>query len=170
MKVRRLVPADGHAFQELRLAALQATPEAFASSFDEEKNTPLSIIAGRLGPSDTSAVFAAEAEARLVGLIGIYRENAIKARHKANIWGMFVHLEHRKRGIGTALVREALAFARTLPGLRQVRLSVNASNLPALALYQAHGFHSYGTEPKSLVVNGAVHDEIHMVLFLGRET
>jgi len=170
MKIRRLVPADGRAFQELRLAALQAAPEAFGSSFEEEKDTSPSVVGDRLAPSETSAVFAAEAEGRLVGVIGIYREKAVKARHKANIWGMFVRPEHRKGGIGAALVREALAFARTLPDLHQVRLSVNAANLPALALYKARGFRSYGTEPKSLLVNGKAHDEIHMVLFLGSET
>lgn len=60
----------------------------------------------------------------------------------AHIFILYVMPEHRRRGIGTALMRHAENWARTR-GDRQIGLQVYQTNKPALALYQQL---SYQTE------------------------
>ncbi|MDT9002288.1 GNAT family N-acetyltransferase [Paucibacter sp. APW11] len=55
--------------------------------------------------------------------------------HGAEIRGLFVHPEHRGRGIGRALLMHLLGL---VPG--EARLYVALSNAPARELYQRHGF------------------------------
>ena len=50
---------------------------------------------------------------------------------------------YRRRGIGDALVADALARGRAL-GLAFITLEVRASNAPAIALYERHGFRQVG--------------------------
>lgn len=59
-------------------------------------------------------------------------------RH-AHIFLLYVVPEHRRRGIGAALVRQAENWARSR-GDRQLGLQVFLSNQPALNLYQKLGF------------------------------
>lgn len=59
-------------------------------------------------------------------------------RH-AHIFLIYVALEHRRQGIGTALMRHAEAWARER-GDRQIGLQVFESNQPALALYRSLGY------------------------------
>ena len=57
MLFRALTPEDAAAFQALRLRGLQECPEAFASSYEEEVDTPLSEIENRLQLKDDSVIF-----------------------------------------------------------------------------------------------------------------
>jgi hypothetical protein len=56
MNIRRLQGDDAATFQALRLAALLDTPEAFASSHEEEKDLPLAAVARRLDHQPGHAV------------------------------------------------------------------------------------------------------------------
>jgi RimJ/RimL family protein N-acetyltransferase len=58
----------------------------------------------------------------------------------------------------------AIAFARALPGVRQVHLCV--SSPAAAVLYQRLGFRTWGVEPAAMIVDGTLVDEKHMVLDL----
>lgn len=71
--------------------------------------------------------------------------------------------EFRRRSVGRLLVARALEHSFSLRGVRQVNLSVNAANGPAIALYKAAGFQSFGVERGYLLVNGVLEDEMHMV-------
>jgi ribosomal protein S18 acetylase RimI-like enzyme len=59
----------------------------------------------------------------------------------AHIFLLYVDPNHRRRGIGAALVRYAEKWARTR-GDRQISLQVFQTNQPALNLYQSLGFQS----------------------------
>jgi ribosomal protein S18 acetylase RimI-like enzyme len=61
-------------------------------------------------------------------------------RH-AHIFLLYVHPEHRRRGIGSALMHCAETWARNR-GDRQMGLQVFQSNHPALRLYENLGYHS----------------------------
>ena len=50
---------------------------------------------------------------------------------------------HRRRGIGTKLLDEAVAWARTV-GVRKLELHVFPWNEPALHLYESFGFEREG--------------------------
>jgi ribosomal protein S18 acetylase RimI-like enzyme len=166
MHIRRLTPADAEIFQAFRLAALQDAPMAFGSSFQEEKDFPASVIEGRLALRSDRGPFGAFQGEELVGFVALGRENLKNLAHKAFVWGMYVKPEHRGRGIAKALLNEALSLARSVSEVRQVNLSVIASNASAIRLYESLGFKAFGCEPGALRINGELHDELHMFLRL----
>jgi RimJ/RimL family protein N-acetyltransferase len=164
MHIRRLTPQDSASFQAVRLAALQDAPSAFGSSFEEERSFPSSVIEARLALKPDRGPFGAFDGEELVGLVALGRESMQKLAHKALVWGMYVKPEHRGKGIGKALLREALSLARSVPEVVQVNLSVNAANASAIRLYEAAGFKAFGREPRAMRINGEFHDELHMYL------
>lgn len=163
MLIRRLAPPDAFAFHALRLAALRECPSAFSSSYEEECETPLTIIAARLAPDSGRDVFGAFDGAELAGMVVIGREEARKLRHKASIRGMYVCASQRGKGVGRRLLEQALDCAAAMPGLLQVNLSVTASQSAAVALYQAMGFTVFAREPGALMVDGVLYEDMQMV-------
>ena len=166
MAIRRLTPSDSSCYQALRLAALRDAPSAFGSSYEEEKDFPPDFIRSRLAAKPDGGVFGAFEGTSLLGLVALVRDKGQKRAHKALIFGMYVTPVARGKGTGRALLLEALALARSVPAIRQVNLSVNAGNAPAIHLYESAGFKAYGREPAALFVDGELHDEIHMILQL----
>ncbi len=166
MSIRRLAPADAHDFRALRLHALQDSPTAFGSSFEEHQDRPLAEAVVMLGVASGHHMFGAFDGASLVGIVGVSREEGAKERHRGCLRSMFVAKSHRGQGLGKALMGAAVTFARTMPGLRQLTLDVTAGNLAAIATYQGFGFKVYGTAPQALFVDGQYHDEVNMVLHL----
>lgn len=153
---------DAAAFQELRLRGLRECPTAFASSYEEEHETPLDVIADRLTPSADRAMFGAFDESILAGVVGIQREEMLKLKHKAFIWGMYVAPEYRNQSVGGRLVAGALKHAFMSYGVRQVNLGVNAQNVAAIALYERAGFRRFAIEHGFMFVDGTLHDELQM--------
>ncbi|MBL8523483.1 MAG: GNAT family N-acetyltransferase [Betaproteobacteria bacterium] len=166
MIVRSLSSDNAAEYQALRLRGLLEWPSAFASSHEEEVDTPITAIAARLQPKDDGAIFGAFMDDRLVGIVGLQRETMQKLAHKAYIWGMYVAPEARKLGVGKALLQHALDHARDAMQVRQVNLGVNASNDAAIALYKSLGFEPFGIERGFMLLDGELHDEIHMVRVL----
>ena len=153
MEIRRLSAADAAEFQALRLRGLRESPEAFGSTYADEMDRPLDVVAQRLaGDPESGFVLGAALEAggALAGVAGCYRESSRKRRHVAIIWGMFVAPEARGRGLGGALLDAAVARAGEWPGVEQVTLTVVTGNASARALYVRHGFLSFGVEPRAL--------------------
>jgi ribosomal protein S18 acetylase RimI-like enzyme len=63
----------------------------------------------------------------------------VKGDRHAHIFLLYVMSEHRRRGIGSALMRHAQEWARAR-GDRQIGLQVFQSNQPALSLYHQLGY------------------------------
>jgi RimJ/RimL family protein N-acetyltransferase len=163
LAIRALDRTDAAAFQALRLQGLQAHPEAFASSWEEESTQPLAEVAERLAPRPGGLVFGAFEGDALVGLVGLGREAMAKLAHKGWIWGVYVAPASRQRGIAEALIGHALEHAARAWRLRQVNLGVNTRNAAAHALYLKLGFEPFGLERAFLRVGDQWHDEHQMV-------
>jgi ribosomal protein S18 acetylase RimI-like enzyme len=163
LAIRALGRADAAIFRSLRLYTLQESPAAFASSYEEECERSLDTFAQRVTPNELGCVFGAFAGDELIGMLGVRREEGRKLAHKAFVWGVFVKPEFRQQGAGAQLVEAALAFARAALEVRQVTLGVNATNSPAIALYERVGFVRYGHELAAIQVNGVLHDQLLMV-------
>lgn len=168
MQYRVLTSEDAAGFQRLRLQGLQETPIAFSSSYEEERDRDLSLIASRLEPDETGVVFGAFLDSTLVGVTGVRRETHSKLAHKAWLWGVYVAPEQRRKGIGRELILRTLDHAFSRFGVRQVNLGVNTASQAAKSLYESLGFVAFGLERAFQLVDGVFYDELHMVC-LGEE-
>jgi ribosomal protein S18 acetylase RimI-like enzyme len=161
--IRRLLPLDAAQFQALRLRGLREAPTAFGSSYEEECDRPVSAVAERIASNTDGFILGAFIDDVLVGVVGMQREAPRKMAHKMVLWGMYVAPEARGGGVARGLVDEALERAFAMSGVLQVNLGVNAANSPALALYRAAGFTTFGLERGFMLVDGVLEDEVLMV-------
>jgi GNAT superfamily N-acetyltransferase len=166
--LKKLVPSDATLYQSLRLRGLQESPAAFSSSPADEAGRTIAEIEARLTPvpDGSRCTFGAFVDGHLAGLVAFIRAQRVKLMHAADIAGMYVAPDFRRRGLGGQLVDAAIAHGRTLPGLRQLHLTVNASNEPARALYRSRGFACVGVQPEALCVNERYYDYEYYVLRL----
>jgi RimJ/RimL family protein N-acetyltransferase len=163
MVIRRLSPSDVINYRQLRLHALRECPAAFGSSYSEEVKRPLKAFVSRVKQTRIDWAFGAFDKDRLVGVLNLSRENRMKEKHKASIFGMYVAMKMRRKGIGRELLKQAVGTAKGIRGLRQVRLAVVETNRPALRLYQDCGFEIYGREEAALFVNGTYYAMLFLV-------
>lgn len=166
MKIRKLGVQDAENYLNIRLKALRNNPEAFGSSYEEEKDRTIEMYGKRLSSED-SYTYGAFRQGKLIGTVTLVREKYLKFRHRANIVGMYVDLDNRGAGVGKALLIEAINKAKTIEGMEQLNLSVVTTNENAVKLYTSLGFEIFGTEKRALKLAESTYlDEHHMVLSL----
>ena len=157
-EIRPLTADDATIFREIRLEALQQHPAAFGTSYEEALARPLENYSALL--EDTHVCGGFQAGEQLCGIAGLFWHEAVKARHRATLFSMYVRPQARGTGLADTLVTHLLDHARG--AFEVVLLRVNAGNPTACRLYERHGFVPYGTEPRSLKVDGVYHDEVLM--------
>lgn len=137
--VRRVGEDDWARVRKIRLAALQESPAAFASTYERESGFDEETWRSR---ARTAAWFLAYDGTRVVGLVAGIREEAAPAyeRHVVSFW---VAPDHRARGIASALLTSVVDWARQ-DGAQLVTLWVVDGNQPAAKLYLRHGFQYTG--------------------------
>jgi len=128
----------GVAFRAMRGADVPAVAalhrDAFAMPWSErvwrhEVRAPSSRVWVAVRPGDSGG------EA-VVGVVVLW----LLPPPEAEIATLVVHPEHRRQGIGRALLRQALTYACAQGPVQRVFLEVRADNAPAQALYRAFGF------------------------------
>ena len=157
--IRRLTPLDAGDFFAMRLRCMHDAALQFRSAPDDVEREGVDYWRERLGSPNDRIVGAFDGS-RLIGIGGIVREDRVKLRHKALLFGMFVASDATGRGIGRAivdaLVNEAHGFVNAL------HLTLMADNQRALALYERAGFVVYGREPQSVMQPDGPGDEFLM--------
>jgi diaminopimelate decarboxylase len=103
----------------------------------------------------------------VVGSLSIRRDPQRATRHVATL-GMFVIEPWRGRGVGSALMAEALRWARA-NGVQRVELTVYPHNRAAIALYRRFGFDEEGRLIRHARKSYGYEDEILMAAWLGSE-
>jgi ribosomal protein S18 acetylase RimI-like enzyme len=166
--VRRLGPNDAPAYILLRAESLAREPLHFGSSPETDRFKDETVARARLDGGERSPVFGAFDGAELVGAVGLVCESALKAAHRATVWGTYVDPSQRGRGIGRALMTALIEHARKLAGIDWVQLDVSSVADEARRLYERCGFVAWGCEPDGLRANGASTDVLHMALRLER--
>ena len=168
--IRTLTEHNATDFRSIRLRALQESPEAFASSYEDSKDEPLSTFAERIHPRtdfpERFVLGAFDQAGQLVGNAGLVRERGRKMQHKAMVWGMYVAPKMRSQGIGKMLMQNLIELSTTISGLEQLYLGVVTTNRAARQLYLLLGFRIYGVEPHALKLDELYFDEELMVLSL----
>ena len=89
-----------------------------------------------------AAVFVAEEDGVVVGRLSVARDPHQASRHVADL-GLMVAATHRRRGIGRALLEQAVDWARET-GVRKLELHVFPWNEPAIRLYEQFGYERVG--------------------------
>jgi RimJ/RimL family protein N-acetyltransferase len=141
--IRRAEPADAAALVELgRAVGSEAgrwliTTDDWRSSSDERR------YLRALRRYEHAAVYVAETtDGAIVGRLSLARDQHPASAHVADL-GLMVAASHRRRGIGRALLEEAVAWARER-GIAKLELHVFPHNEAAIALYEQFGFEREG--------------------------
>ena len=114
-----------------------------------------------------AAVFVADDDGEVVARLSVSRDPHPASRHVADL-GLMVAASHRRRGVGTTLLEEAVSWARAA-GIRKLELHVFPWNEPALALYESFGFEREGYRRRHYVRGAEEVDAILMAYLLDRE-
>lgn len=104
---------------------------------------------------------------RVVGWLSTMREDQSATRHVATL-GMGVASDRRGMGVGSALLAEAVRWARSM-GVEKLELSVYPDNRRAQALYRRFGFVDEGRLARHSKKSYGYEDEILMGMWLGSD-
>jgi GNAT superfamily N-acetyltransferase len=146
--IRTFHTSEWQTYRDARLRALQDSPDAFSTTVDEARRWPENEWAARFRRArvDTDLPLCAEVDGVVAGMAWARIDAA--ALQTAQVYQMWVEPAHRGRGIGRALLEEAISWALTR-GARRVALGVTCGNAAASRLYAAAGFVPIG-EPGPL--------------------
>jgi len=123
----------------MRAAHLDALAELERQAFSrpwsydalaEELQNPLAVF-----------MVAEDADGTALGYLGMHH-----ILDEGMVANLVVRADCRRRGIASALLRQARAYAEEHE-LNRLTLEVRASNAAAIALYQSHGFEPEGLRP-----------------------
>ena len=111
-----------------------------------------------------AAVYVAVDGGRIVGRLSLARDPHPASTHVADL-GLMVAESHRRRGIGTALLEAAVAWAKG-SGVSKLELHVFPWNEPAIQLYERFGFEREGLRCGHYLRNGDAVDALLMAYHL----
>jgi putative acetyltransferase len=167
ISVREATPADAAALLA-HLKALAAepginiplAPDEITTTLDQEKSLLASIA-----EAPNAIMLVAEADGALVGELSLRAISPRRAVCHVATLGMSVKHDWRRKGVGRALMTEALAWAPTA-GITRVELYVYARNAAAIALYEQLGFVVEGRRRNFIREGDAYLDDLVMARLL----
>ncbi|WP_010288830.1 GNAT family N-acetyltransferase [Kurthia massiliensis] len=116
--------------------------------------------------NEREVVFVAEEDDKVVGWLYFQSSQRVLLQHVGTI-GMMVDEKYRHQGIGIALLKYLLKWARKNPLIEKVSLSVFSINEPAIALYKKAGFLEEGRKVKEFKIDDDQYiDDILMYKFV----
>jgi GNAT superfamily N-acetyltransferase len=147
MEIRRIRADEGLQLKALRLRALADSPMAFGSTLAREQAYPDALWHERAAngaAGDQVVTFVADDDNRLLGMAAGLTADAESPPDPIMV-GVFVDGTVRRQGIGAALVKKVIDWARA-HGSARLLIWITASNEPALALYRRYGFRVTGVK------------------------
>jgi RimJ/RimL family protein N-acetyltransferase len=159
--VRPALPGDADALVELGRGV--AAEEGLWLTYDRSRGDERRNIRS-VQRDPNVAVFVAETPEGVVGRLSIARDRGSYSHHVAEL-GLMVAHGARRRGIGSALMKEAIQWARSV-GVVKLELTVFPHNEPAIALYRKLGFREEGVLARRYFIEGRYVDAMLMGLDL----
>jgi ribosomal protein S18 acetylase RimI-like enzyme len=165
------LPADLRALHQQELAVVgdgRGTVWALEDIRDvaafEERFAPFFDRASR----DDHCLFVAEVDGSVAGCGIVRRVRPTFMRH-VGVFSLEVHTAYQRRGIGRALLRQCVAWARE-NGIERFELYTRSDNDRARALYESEGFVHEGTRQRFVrLPEGTYVDDVVYVRFLCSE-
>ena len=164
IRIRPAEPGDAQPLVELageiggEEGAWLLTTDAWRSSAEERRY----LRAVRRHPD--AAVYVVEDADRIVARLSLARDVHPASRHVADL-GLMVSASHRRRGVGRALLDQAVVWAESV-GVQKLELHVFPWNEPAIALYESFGFEREGVRKAHYLRDGVAVDVILMALLV----
>ena len=123
-RLRELNALFGEVFEDLASYALAPPSDAYLQRM--------------LGPAETIALVATEADAVIGGLVAYVLDKLEQERSEIYIYDLAVAGAHRRRGVATALIAEVQRIAAQVGGW-VVYVQADYGDDPAIALYSGLG-------------------------------
>jgi len=137
---------------------LPMQPDEFPLTVEQER-----AFLAEVARSDNSLFLLAEVAGEVVGILN-YRGGTRRAmRHVATL-GVSVRRAWQGKGIGRALMTEAIHRARSSGVIRRLDLMVYCDNQRAIQLYERLGFVAEGVHRKAILREGQFIDEQTMAM------
>ncbi|RVU85957.1 GNAT family N-acetyltransferase [Leucothrix sargassi] len=146
IKIDTITQGNWEAYRDIRLASLQDAPEAYCSTYEREAAFTENEWKARLLPmGDTLHILPIMAKYKDLnaGVASIVIDK--KTPNKATIYQMWVSPDCRGQGVGQALMRYMISWAKEQQ-LTQLELAVTTTNLAAISLYKSIGFIDFGKQ------------------------
>jgi GNAT superfamily N-acetyltransferase len=143
IEVRTFDVAEWREYRNMRLCALQDSPDAFGSTYEESSRIHDTEWVDRLERVTAKTDFPVKATAD-----GIFAGMAWAKIESSNLdiarlYQMWVALEFRGKGIGKALLLAAIDWSKSRRA-KAMQLGVTCGDSPARRLYESEGFVSAG--------------------------
>lgn len=136
--VRRATPADANALVELGERVGREDGRWILGTGPWRSVTDERRYLRTIHKHPDAAVYVAEDEGAIVGRLSLSRDQHPASRHVADL-GLMVAESHRRQGVGTMLLDQAVVWARASE-IAKLELHVFPWNEPALGLYTSFGF------------------------------
>lgn len=165
--IRRVTPEDVGPFVTHRLRAaldygkIATEPDEVETDLERQKE-----FLARWTSSEEGLLLCATVGGEMAAMLGLHPIPFKKCRHVRDL-GMSVVDPWKGLGLGTALLGEAVEWARSHPGVFKLTLQVFDENEAALALYRRAGFVEEGRlRAQYRFRDGSYHDAVVMRLFV----
>lgn len=141
--IRLISPDEFENYKKLRLLGLQSDPKAFLSTFEYEKKLSDNYFLRKIANSTYENIFGFYGffiNNELLGYVQLSNSYLQKKQHIAYLYELFVHPDHREKGIGTKLVQHLIDICKESSKLEYLVLYVNSGNKSSIQLYEKVGF------------------------------
>jgi RimJ/RimL family protein N-acetyltransferase len=135
-------------------------PEEYHFTIDEARKLIASYAA-----SDNSLLLIAETDGEIMGILRCVGGNYHSTRHAVEL-GSTVRRDWRGKGVGSALLERAIAWAKGATIVKRIEVHVYARDTGARRLYEKFGFVVEGKRQRVVCHHGVYLDDLVMALLL----
>jgi ribosomal protein S18 acetylase RimI-like enzyme len=139
VEIREVTADDWQAMRDVRLAALQEAPHAFASTYAREAPFTKEQWLGRISDRAINYLAYLPGASEAAGIAGVYIDDDGAGNRSPELVSMWVRPAARGQKAGEALIEATADWARRR-GFDHLHLWVTESNDPARRLYERCGF------------------------------
>lgn len=151
-------------YKNLRLEALREEPQAYGSSYKDQKNSPdeewQRWLENYRNGERNWMIFASDGQ-KLIGMMGAYQADSDVENNEANIIAVYVTKQARGKGVSKLLLKGLLTKLTKDTIIKKVKLAVNIDQVAAVKLYESFGFKVNGKD-NMVLGDGIAHEEYLM--------